>query len=114
MLAYLNILKVRPNLDLDKLVDQLLERDFTPIEYEGITIYSLALCVKTDWYNVSPLSVHNIAIFPDDSLLIMSPIIESVQQVIDVMRDQVDSLNDDPLVKQAAFRLIDMSGVERH
>jgi hypothetical protein len=70
--------------------------------------------VKTDWYNISPLSVHNIAIFPDDSLLIMSPIIESVQQVIDTMREQVDSLGDDPLVKRAAFQLIGMAGVEMH
>ena len=114
MLGYLNILKVRPNLDLDKLVAQLLERDFTPVEYEGVTIYSLPLAVKTDWYNISPLSVHNIAIFPDDSLLIMSPIIESVQLVIDTMREQVDSLGDDPLVKRAAFQLIGMAGVEMH
>jgi hypothetical protein len=114
MLGYLNILKVRPNLELDNLVALLLGRDFTPVEYEGITIYSLPLTEKTDWYNISPLSVHNIAIFPNESLLIMSPIIELVQQAIDTMRDQVDSLGDNPLVRRAAFQLIGMAGVEMH
>ena len=112
MIDYLNILRVRPNFDLEELVALLAEREFTPVTYEGITIYTMPLTEEVDWYNISPLSIHNIAIFPDEDILIMSPVIESVQKVIDTMRDQLQSIGDDPLVKRAAFQLVGMAAVE--
>ncbi|GMQ77946.1 MAG: hypothetical protein BMS9Abin02_0438 [Anaerolineae bacterium] len=112
MMDYLNILRVRPNLDLEELVNLLLESEFRTVIYEGVTIYSMPLTEEVEWYNISPLSIHNIAIFPDEDLLIMSPVIESVQRVIDTMRDQSPAIGDDPLVKRAAFQLVGMAAVE--
>ncbi len=112
MMDYLNIIRVRPNLDLEIFVNLLLENEFRTVIYEGVTIYYMPLTEEVDWYNISPLSIHNIAIFPDDGLLIMSPVIESVQRVIDTMRDQSLAIGDDPLVKRAAFQLVGMAAVE--
>ncbi len=112
LIDYLNILRLRPNFDLEALADLLLEREFTPVAYEGITIYSMALTEEVDWYNISPLSIHYIAIFPDEDILIMSPVIESVQKTIDTMRGQQPAIWDDPLVKRAAFQLVGMAAVE--
>jgi hypothetical protein len=112
MIDYLNILRVRPNFDMEKFVTLLLDRDFKTVTYEGVTIYSMPLTEEVDWYNISPLSIHNIAIFPDEDLLIMSPVIESVQKVVDTMRDQIPAIWDDPLVKRAAFQLVGMAAVE--
>lgn len=112
LIDYLNILRLRPNFDLEALVALLLEREFTPVTYEGVTIYSMPLTEEVDWYNISPLSIHNIAIFPDEDILIMSPFIEGVQRVIDTRRGQQPAIWDDPLVKRAAFQLVGMAAVE--
>ncbi|MFQ5436466.1 MAG: hypothetical protein ACE5FD_16500, partial [Anaerolineae bacterium] len=112
LVATVHLLRFRPDYDFAPVEDLLQSLSFEKIDYDGVIIYSTPLGSSGDWEDASPLAHHNIAILAEEQMLVMSPVLESVQHALDTWHGVAESLADRPRVQRVAFWLEGMSGVE--
>lgn len=103
------LLRFRSDFDFAPLIALLNSLEFQTSQYGGVTIYSVPLTTDVLWSDRSNLAHHNIALLADEGLLVMSPMVSSVQQVLDIRQGVSASLADLPRVQRVAYRMEEMA-----
>ncbi|HUT87181.1 MAG TPA: hypothetical protein VMX15_03750, partial [Candidatus Heimdallarchaeota archaeon] len=104
------ILKFAPEFDFDPLVSLFLEREYVQTVSQAVALYMHELDPSAEWLRVTKLSMQNVAVIPDEDLLILSSSAGSVEALLATHSGVLASLSESPAAVATVDRLGETAG----